>query len=178
MDHPHKETFESFVIGALSDDESAALVAHASVCDDCAKTLAREAQIELSMFELHAAAKTTPAKQEVARPVATVTRLRPRARALAIGTSALALAAAVVLLVRSRGHVEEPLPSTMTVTTAKASEPIPLTICPDGSEQEKCIEEAHRHGLFVGYPPWASTPPLGGGRAGQGPSGSPFPAQM
>ena len=91
---------------------------------------------------------------------------------------ALALAAAILLLVLSRRNHEEALPATMTVSTAKACEPIPLTVCPDGSDQEKCIEDAHRHGRFVSYPPWASTPPLGGGRSGQGPSASPVPGQM
>lgn len=179
MDHPLDSTFESFVIGAMAEAERSAFVAHVSECEACAKKLASEAQAELGMYEVHAAAKaasTTPTKSA---KQGNVVRLAGRRRsAIMAAAGALALAAAILLLVLSRRNHEEALPATMTVSTAKASEPIPLTVCPDGSDQEKCIEDAHRHGRFVSYPPWASTPPLGGGRSGQGPSASPFPVQM
>jgi hypothetical protein len=217
IDHPLESTFESFVIGALAEGESAAFVAHVSECDACAKKLEGEAQAELGMYEVASAAKgaaevaakgdakvaakgdakvaakggadaaarmsststttTTTTTTTGGATEGSVVGLRTwRRNAMVLG-SAFALAAAILVVLTRRNH-EEALPATMTVSTANAAEPIPLTVCPDGNDQEKCIEDAHRHGRFVSYPPWASTPPLGGNRSGQGPSGSPFPVQM
>jgi hypothetical protein len=168
VDHPQAAMFERFVIGALTDEETASFVAHVSGCDPCAKKLEAEAKVELAIAEVHAASR----------------RIAPRALArrwplMGAGAGALALAAAVLLFVlsRSQGHRDAPT-QTMTVAAPPAAQPIPLVVCPDGLDQEKCVEEAHRHGLFVGYPPWGAAPPLGGGRSGQGPSGSPFSVQQ
>jgi hypothetical protein len=167
--------FESFVIGAMPEPETRAFVAHVSECESCAKKLAIEAHAELAVLEVHAASKGAIHR---GAPV------KSRSRARWAGTGALALAAAVLLFVLfGRGRHEEASSSTpkstMTVSAPRAAEPIPLVICPDGRGQEKCVEDAHRHGLFVSYPPSAGAPPLGGGRSGQGPNGSPFsPQQM
>ncbi len=177
MDHPQQPKFEAFAIGALTDEESAAFVEHVSTCDDCAKKLEAEARAELAILEVHAASKLDAPRvrgvRGVRAPKVTVWR----------AAGALALAAALLLFVLSRRGAQ-PTATTMTVSVsapsiaasagAPGSQPIPLVVCPDSLDQEKCVEDAHRHGLFVSYPPWASAPPLGGGRSGQGPTGSPF----
>jgi hypothetical protein len=43
---------------------------------------------------------------------------------------------------------------------AESSGPIPDVICADGPEQDACVAEAHRHGLFVAYPTRAGAPRL------------------
>lgn len=182
MDHPRDSAFEAFVIGALDERESAAFVAHASACDACATKLASEAQAELAVLEVHAASRSEIPKAKAA-PHAKAAPAKVKSRLVMWSSAgALALAAAVLLFLFSgRGRREEAgntsSKTTMTVSAPRATQPIPLVTCPDGLEQEKCVEDAHRHGLFVGYPPWASAPPLGGGRSGQGPSGSPFNPQ-
>src|SRR5205807_2647023 len=56
-----------------------------------------------------------------------------------------------------------------------APAPIPLVVCADGPEQGKCVQNAHRRGLYVRWPDWAGAPPLGGRRnPGAGPADSPF----
>lgn len=175
MDHPQDSAFESFVIGAMSDEESAAFVAHTSACDACAKKLEVEAQTELAMFEVHA-------ESVRAKPVRLLDVNRRRRALYAGATGALALAAALFLFVRGRtAPDDEPSKTTMTVTVTAppaTQAPKPLVVCPDGLQQEKCVEDAHRHGLFVSYPPWAGPPSLGGGRSGTGPNGSPFTGQQ
>lgn len=169
MDHPQAAMFESFVIGALTEEESAAFVAHVSDCDACATKLEAEARGELAIREVHDASRRGAPKKVVRRW-----------SLAAGGAGALALAAAVLLLVlsRSQGRRDVPDPTT-TALAPTAATPIPLVVCPDGLAQAKCVEEAHRHGLFVSYPPWGSAPPLGGGgRSGPGPNGSPFSAQQ
>ena len=176
MDHPQDSIIEAFVIGALPEPETAAFIAHVSECDVCAKKLEAEAKTELAIVEVVAASK-------VASPVRARTHRKRRPRLLWGAAGGLALAAAILLLVLSRKDRGDAPTSTstttMTVSAPRAEAPIPLVVCADGLEQEKCVEEAHRHGLFVSYPPWASAPPLGGGRSGPGPNGSPFaPQQM
>ena len=172
MDHPRASAFERFIIGALTDVESASFVTHVSDCDACAKKLEAEAQLELAIVEVHAASNAS-------RPVRRAPPAR-RWRLIGVGAGSLALAAALFVVLGRRHEAHDAARvQTATVSARRAVEPIPLTVCPDDLEQEKCVEEAHRHGLFVSYPPWASGPPLGGGRAGQGPSSSPFtPQQM
>jgi hypothetical protein len=170
VEHPQESMFERFMIGALSDAETASFVAHVSGCDPCAKKLEVEAQAELAIAEVHAAAKRPAPRRSLPRTG------RPVLGAVA---GSLALAAAVLLFVLGRPKThEDDRVQTMTVSDQRPTQPIPLVVCPDGIDQEKCVEDAHRHGLFVSYPPWASAPPLGGGRSGQGPSGSPFSVQQ
>jgi hypothetical protein len=162
--------FESFVIGALDAADSEAFVAHVSTCDACAAKLQNESRHELAIAEVHAAS-----------PKRVLPGIVPAKRRTAawIGAGALALAAALLLFVLGRPRVPvEGRTETMTVTAPPVTTPIPLVVCRDGRGQEKCVEEAHRHGLFVSYPPWAKAPPLGGGRSGQGPNGPPFVQQM
>jgi len=165
MEHPERTVFELFVLGALTKTDSDVFIAHVSSCETCSKTLRDEAQAELAVREVHAAAKRVA---RVKRPAAT--RLRMWG-----GAGALALAASIAFFVLSRHRPQIAPPSTMTVSATK-TEPIPLVVCPDGLGQEKCVEDAHRHGLFVSYPPWASAPPLVG--SGRGPNASPFASQM
>ncbi len=173
-DHPNAAAFEAFVIGALDEPERAKFVEHVSTCDMCAATLEREAAVELALMDVHEASK----KKRSVRPTSTVplrNDIVPLRRA-SIVVGAVAIAAALFLFLRSRDPKEATTGPAMTMTVqANAppeTAPIPPVTCLDGMGQEKCIEDAHRHGLFVVYPPWAKSPPLGG--AGRGPNGPPF----
>ena len=139
------------------------------------------------MLEIHAASRVMkPSGKVIPLARSSSVRTKPTARAgfgFGVGVGVAAFAAAAVLLLffgfgREKGDVaSSPISSaksTMKVSAPRAAAPVPLVVCPDGEGQNKCVEDAHRHGLVVSYPPWAAAPPLGGGRPGQGPNGSPF----
>jgi hypothetical protein len=175
--HPEAADFEAYVIGALENEARHAFLAHVSECEACAATLQREARVELAMFEVHEAARKNELEKgsPQANRGARVLTLRPKRRTMTLAIGALAAAAAIFFFHRIR---KSPAPSngppmTMTVTAPRETTPIPPVTCPDGMDQERCVEDAHRHGLFVAYPPWAAAPPLGGG-SGRGPNGPPF----
>ena len=131
------------------------------------------------MLEVHA--ETKKAGRSI--PASAIDIHRRRRAVYAGVAGALALAAVLFLFVRDRsgGSNDDPSKTTMTVTVTAppaTQAPHPPVVCPDNLQQEKCIEDAHRHGLFVSYPPFAGAPSLGGGRSGPGPSGSPFAGQM
>lgn len=178
MDHPNDATIEHYVIGALEGAAHDDFVAHVSACEACAAKLAREAETELAVLEVSEArrARARTAKSTAA-PAATIDLdAQRRRRRLLTAATVIALAAAVLLFLRSKKEddARDRAPMSMKASAPRTAAPIPLVTCPDGIGQEKCIEDAHRHGLSVGYPPWAGAPPLGGGPSDRGPNGSPF----
>lgn len=74
--HVSPDDLEQYVIGALDAASASWVEAHAARCEACAKALASEAQLELSMFEVAALpAALGGARQRRARIAATLTGL-------------------------------------------------------------------------------------------------------
>jgi hypothetical protein len=181
VEHPEATEFEAFVIGALDDARRTAFLAHVDGCDACSAKLEAEAKAELAILEVHEAAKEAPKKKQAPSAAGANVRRIP-IRGVAAVTAVLVVAASLFFYIRSKRNegasTSSTAPMTMTVTTAAttapAEAPIPPVVCLDGEGQEKCIDDAHQHGLVVKYPPWAKGPLFGGGPSGRGPNGSPF----
>jgi len=169
-EHPTRDALEAFVMGALEADPK--LEEHLATCDACTARLAEEARLELA---LHGVADRVRRRTPRAAPGALPPRERPTLRQRTIGWAKVLLAATLAagLVLQTIGPG---LRSPAREAAQPAPPPIPNVICPDGLQQVACVEEAHRHGLYVEYPAWAGAPPLGGSRTfGAGPDGAPFP---
>jgi hypothetical protein len=146
-EHPHEQAFVDFVMGTIEPAESHALEAHVSRCEACAARLAREAKVELALAEVARTEEaSTPRAASSSGAGAADTRHVKRPWRL---SRALPLAAAAAAVWAAFAH---------RTPSAEASGPIPNVVCPDGAAQDECIERAHRHGLFVAYPPRADAP--------------------
>jgi hypothetical protein len=153
--HPAESTFEAYVLGILPASERSSFVTHVAECEACSERLSREATLELSLLEARAA---LPPRRVTAR----------RRRVPNVVYLAVAMAAAVLLWFRFRPHPPAP------VAARAPAAPIPAVECRDWTKQAACIQEAHRHGLYVSYPATDSVPMLGGGASSAGPSAPPF----
>lgn len=149
-----------FVRGELTGARLDSFEAHVAACQPCARRLTGEARLEVALAELGPSLASAPplARRRRARWVPPVV--------------ALAAAAAVLLVVVLRDRA--PAPRAANIRS------IPGVVCGDGPAQAECVTNAHRHGLFVAYPPSAGQPFGGttlapGSNGSNGPTTSPLP---
>jgi len=161
-DHPTPAEIEAFVLGIRAAAPGSEFEAHVSSCSECAALLAHEARVELALGSVAASSKAPPARARRAVMTATIAALAAAA-AWAIARAPAPAGAADVAMIEALRRAP-----------IAASDPIPAAVCPAGPDQRACIEQAHRHGLFVDYPASAGAPQWGG-RAADGPSTCPFP---
>jgi len=148
-DHVDASEIEDFVIGALAGDRRARFETHLSSCDHCAQRLAREARLEVALVEVQAAAAAT--------------RRRQRLVAGSMWGAPVLVVAILAALVLGKGD-----------RPGGAGSARAHVVCSDGPDQLACVDDAHRHGLFVQYPVWAGPPPFGEQDPSAGPSAAPF----
>lgn len=145
--HPHPETFEAWVLGALAPHDAHALETHVAGCTPCAQALAREAQLELRLHHVGTAAP----------PAVPVAPLRHIPQPLVVLGGLAALAAAVLALVR----VDPPPPPERAPQVA---------LCQDPGSAADCVARAHFDGVVAVGPgnaleiPRYDELPAGGGR--------------
>src|SRR5262249_3991834 len=134
--HPDSASFEEFVLGVLRPERAEVFTEHVAGCDACSARLAREGRV--------AGLLEGVGREPAGRPVL-VGAVTKRRRAFVAAGAVLAVAAALALVFRGK---QDPSP-------AAPSAPIANVVCPDGPNQVACVEDAHRHGLYVEYPSWA-----------------------
>jgi hypothetical protein len=151
-DHVEASELEAFVIGALDGERLERFEAHLASCESCAARLAREAALEVALVEVQAAA---------AKP------RRRRFASNAAWTAPVLVVAVIAAIALRRGADRDD-------RQAILARPRPQVVCADGPDQVACVDDAHRHGLFVQYPTWADSPPLGNRDPNAGPWSAPF----
>ncbi|MBX7116601.1 MAG: hypothetical protein K1X64_19905 [Myxococcaceae bacterium] len=126
-------------MNAASVEDEARLVEHVRACRECEHRLQREAALEIKLEALNA---HLPSPKVIYFPTRRLTWL------------AAAIAAGIVLAVVAL------TPEQLRVSSGQVVRIDPV-ICPDGPQQNECIDEAHTSGLVVAYPIEAGAPLLG-----------------